>query len=89
VASVALVLLAGVLAPNIANRVDGYTLQSLRVEAQTLADERRTLELEQAQLLSPERLDRLAQGQNLVTPASGQIVDLQNKGESKVAMVHK
>jgi hypothetical protein len=88
-ACLGLALFLGVLAPNVANRVAGYQLQALRVEAQTLADQRRTLELQEAQLLSPQRLDQLAQGQNLVTPASNQIVDLQDKGESKVAMVHK
>ncbi|HUB81217.1 MAG TPA: hypothetical protein VMB03_20585 [Bryobacteraceae bacterium] len=77
----------GVLAPHVANTVAGYKLESLRAESQKLADERRTLELQEAELLSPERLDRLAQGQHLVTPSASQIVHLDNQGESKVAMV--
>ena len=84
-----LALLGGVLATSVANTVAGYKLESLRVEAQKLADERRTLELQEAQLLSPERLDRLAQGRHLVIPSANQVVHLDNAGESKVAMVRK
>jgi hypothetical protein len=73
----------------VANTVAGYKLESLRVESQKLADERRALELQEAQLLSPERLDRLAQDQHLVTPSPSQVVHLDNTGESKVAMVRK
>ena len=82
-------LFGGVLAPRIANTVAGYKLEALRVEARDLAGERRTLELQEAQLVSPERLDKLAEGQNLVTPSASQLVHLENKGESKVAMVKR
>ncbi len=84
-----LAFMGGVLAPSVANTVAGYKLESLRVESQKLADERRALELQEAQLLSPERLDRLAQGQHLVTPSASQVVHLDNTGESKVAMVRQ
>jgi hypothetical protein len=88
-ACVVLALLTGVLAPNVANTVAGYKLEALRSEAQTLADERRTLELQEAQLLSPERLDKLAQGQNLVEPSASQVVHLDNQADGKVAMVNQ
>jgi cell division protein FtsL len=88
-AGVILALLLGVLAPSVANRVAGYQLEALRVEAQNLADERRTLELQEAQLLSPARLQQLAQKQNLATPTPNQVSRLETKGESKVAMVKK
>ena len=81
-----LAFLGGVLAPSVANTVAGYKLESLRVESQKLADERRSLEWQEAQLLSPERLDRLAQGQHLVTPSANQVVHLDNPGDSKVAL---
>lgn len=84
-----LAFLGGVLAPSVANTVAGYKLESLRVEAQKLANEQRTLELQEAQLLSPERLDRLARGQHLVSPAASQVVRLDNTGEGKVAMVRQ
>ena len=86
VASLMLAFLGGVLAPTVANTVQGYKLEALRGEAQKLAKERRTLELQEAELLSPERLDRLAQGQHLVTPSASQVVHLENNGD-KVAMV--
>jgi hypothetical protein len=89
VACLMLAFLGGVLAPSVANTVAGYKLESLRAESQKLADERRALELQEAKLLSPERLDRLAQGQHLVTPSASQVVHLDNTGESKVALVRK
>ena len=89
VACLMVALFGGVLAPRIANTVAGYKLEALRVEARDLAGERRTLELQEAQLVSPERLDKLAEGQNLVTPSASQLVHLENKGESKVAMVKR
>jgi hypothetical protein len=84
-----LAFLGGVLAPSVANTVAGYKLESLRVESQKLADERRALELTEAKLLSPERLDRLAKGQHLVTPSASQVVHLDNTGDSKFALVRQ
>jgi len=88
-ACLVLAALAGVLATNVANTMSGYKLQALRVEAQTLGAERRTVELKDALLLSPERLDRLAQDRNMVPPSPGQVVHLDNQGEGKVAMVKR
>lgn len=88
-ACLALALLTGVIAPSVANTVAGYKLEALRVESQNLADEMRNLQLEEAQRLSPERLDKLAQGQHLVTPTGDQVVHLENKGDNKVAMLNK
>ena len=88
-ACLALALLTGVLAPGAASTLAGYRIEVLRAEAHRLADERRALELQQARLLSPERLEKLAQGQNLVTPLSSQVVRLDNRSDSAVAMVKK
>jgi hypothetical protein len=88
-ACVALAFLGGVLGPSVANTMAGYKLESLRVESQKLSNERRGLELVQAQLRSPERLDRLAQGQNLVSPTANQIVHLDNNSEGKVALLQQ
>ena len=52
-----------------------------------MLDEKRTLEVREAELLSPQRLENLAQGQNLVAPTAGQVVRLNAKGDSAVAMV--
>ena len=86
-ASVLLAVLTSVLVPNVASTLAGYKLQALRVEERQLLDERRTLEVVEAGLLSPQRLEQLAQGQNLVAPLPGQVVRLNAKGDSAVAMV--
>ena len=65
----------------------GYKLEALRAEERHLLDERRGLELQEAALLSPDRLEKLAKGQNLVTPAAGQVVHLDARADGAVAMV--
>ena len=82
-----LVVLTSVLVPNVASTLAGYKLQALRVEERQLQAEKRTLDLQEAELESPQRLDRLAQVQNLVTPLSGQVVRLNSKADGAVAMV--
>ena len=84
-ACLALVLLTSVLAPSAATTLAGYKLESLRAEERRLLNERRVLELQEAEMLSPQRLEKLATDQNLVTPASGQTVRLDPKGDGKVA----
>ena len=89
-ATLMVALLTGVLVPNGLSTLAGYKLESLRGEEQRLVDERRTLELQEAELLSPARLEKLARNQNLVTPQSGQVVHLDgNKPDSSVAMVNR
>ena len=48
-----LAVLTSVLVPSVASTLAGYRLQALRVEERQLLDEKRTLELDEAQLLSP------------------------------------
>jgi len=78
-------LLTSVLAPSVANTMAGYKLQALKQEQQRLIDERRVLEVEEAQLLSPARLEELARGQQLVSPQPGQVVHLDSKGDRSLA----
>jgi hypothetical protein len=83
-----LALLSGVLAPSVANTLAGYKLEALKAEQRRLLDERSGLQLEEAELLSPDRLGKLAASQNLVTPKPGQVVHLDgNRPDSSVAMV--
>jgi hypothetical protein len=82
-----LALLGGVLVPGAGYVFAGYKLEALRSEERRLLDERRGLELQEAALLSPDRLERLAKGQNLVTPLAGQVVHLDAKADGAVAMV--
>jgi hypothetical protein len=86
-AAVLVTMLSTALAPSVANTLSGYKLEALRAEQRRLVDERRTLELTEAELLSPERLQKLARNQNLVTPKSGQVVHLETKDGGTVAMV--
>jgi hypothetical protein len=82
-------LLTGVLAPSAANTLAGYKLEELRVEERRLVDERRSLELQEAQLLSPERLERYAKERDLAAPAPNQMVRLDGASDGAVAMVKK
>ena len=89
VAAALLVLLTGVLFPSLANTMAGYKLEALRAENRRLLNERRSLELQEAELTAPERLQQLAQHRHMVAPQNGQVVNLNNaKGDSTVAMVH-
>jgi hypothetical protein len=85
-ASVLAVLLASAFAPSVAATIDGYRLEALRIEERRLTEERRGLDLQEAELVSPARLDRLAQQNNLVAPSSGQVVHLEGKPQDAVAM---
>jgi hypothetical protein len=84
------VLLAGALAPSVGGTFAGYQLQALKQERQRLMDERSTLEVDEATLLSPERLEKLARAQRLLEPAPGQVVHLDPHADGSLALnLHK
>jgi hypothetical protein len=85
-ACVLLMILTSAFAPTVATTLAGYRLEALRGEERRLIDERRTLQLQEAELLSPARLDKLAQQNNLVTPGTGQVIHLDGK-DGAVALV--
>ena len=82
-------LLTGALVPSVANTVAGYKLESLRAEERRLIDERRVLDLEEAKLLSPDRLEKLAVKYHLVTPKADQVLHLDGKSEGAVALMKR
>ena len=87
-ASVLLVLLTGTLVPTLAGRLEGYKLEALKGEERRLLDERRTLELQEAELVSPDRLQQVAARENLVAPQAGQVVHLDgDKPDSAFALL--
>jgi hypothetical protein len=88
-ACLALGLLTSVLAPSAATTLAGYKLEALKAEERRLLNDRRVLELQEAELLSPARLENLAKSQNLVTPASGQTLHLEGKSDGKMALNKK
>ena len=79
-------LLTALLAPGVANILAGYQLQTLKQEEQRLLNERRVLDVDEAQLTSRERLQSLAASRDMKTPAPGQVVHLDPKGDGKLAL---
>jgi hypothetical protein len=72
----AAVLLIGVLLPSAYGLMAGYQIQSLRQEAQQLGTDQASLELREAQLLSPARIQELARQQQFVDPAPSKVLYL-------------
>ncbi len=74
----ALLLMLGVsiVVPHVALVRTGYRLEELKAERQTLLDQRRDLEVREASMLSPARLNDIAQAHNLTSPMSSQVVHL-------------
>jgi hypothetical protein len=85
-ACVLAVLLTSAFAPSVATTIAGYKLEALRIEERRLLEEHRGLDLQEAELLSPARLDQLAQQNNLVTPSPGQVQHLDGKPQGTVAL---
>lgn len=85
VAGMVLLIVTSASVPYVGSTLAGYKLETLRTEERRLIDERRNLDLEEAELLSPQRLDVIAKDKNLVPPATGQVVRLDGK-DSAVAM---
>ncbi|MCU1338011.1 MAG: hypothetical protein JWO19_3592 [Bryobacterales bacterium] len=79
----AAVLLIAVLLPGAYGLLAGYQIQTLRQDARRLANERASLELQEAQLLSPARMEELARMQQFVDPAPQKVVYLD--GQPQVA----
>jgi hypothetical protein len=88
-AGVLLMLGASIIAPHVALILAGYKLESLRTERQALIDQKRDLDVKEAGLLSPERLNNLARARSLTIPASDQVIHLDTTGarEGNVARV--
>ena len=80
VSAAALLLMVGasIIAPNVASVLAGYKLEALKQERQSLIDRKRELEVREASLLSPERLNDLAKSQKLTSPAASQVIHLDN-----------
>ena len=75
-AGVLLMLGASIIAPHVGSILAGYKLESLKQERQTLVDQKRDLEVKEAGLVSPGRLNGLARARSLTSPASDQVIHL-------------
>lgn len=62
------VLLIGLLLPSAYRLLAGYQLGKLQTERRLLERERAELQLEEARLLSPQRLEELARAQQMIDP---------------------
>ena len=83
------VLLIGVLLPSAYSLLAGYQIQTLRQVGDRLATEQASLELVEAQLLSPERMEQLAKMQQFIDPPAQKVVYLETSQTGTEAMVRK
>ena len=81
----AAVLLVAVLLPGAYSLLAGFQIQALHQEAHKLANEQASLELQEAQLLSPARMQELARTQQFVDPPPQKVVYLDGQGDAQVA----
>lgn len=81
-ASLAAAVLIGVLLPSAYGLMAGYQLSQLQQENQRLVTERSRLELEEAKLVSAERLQHLATMQEFIDPAPDRTVYLPKSGNA-------
>jgi hypothetical protein len=84
----AAVLLIGVLLPNAYGLMAGFQIQSLRQEERKLSTDQASLELREAQLLSPARIQELARQQQFVEPAPAKVLYLDG-AQNALAMNEK
>jgi len=75
VCAVAAVLITSFV-PSVAGITAGYQIQALKQERQRLLDDRRGLEVKEAQLRGSQRLHQLAKDQNMGRPKPEQVVQL-------------
>jgi hypothetical protein len=85
----AALLLIGVLLPSAYGLLAGYQIQSLREEAKRLAAQEASLELQEAKLVSPERMEQLARMQQFIDPEPQKVVYLDSTAGDSVALNQK
>ncbi len=82
----ATLILTALLWPSVYERLAGYQIEALKQRHQDLLAQRSALEVQEAQLLSPVRLEQLAQEEQLVNPAPDQVVFLPPKADGSLAL---
>jgi len=78
-------LVITLLLPTVYDLMAGYRMEALRQEKQRLELDRSALELEEAKLVSPARLEELARMQRFVDPAPENVVYLDTKSDTILA----
>lgn len=85
VAAAVTLLAAAAVWPRVEETLAGYRIEALRQEREALLAERAALELAEAKLLDPRRLEELARIQQFVDPAPSQVVHLNPKTGNEFA----
>ncbi len=82
------VLLISMLIPKLGGILTGYQVESLKQERQRLLDERASLVVQEAYLVSRERLETLAGAKDLSLskPAPGQVIHLNPRADGALAL---
>lgn len=88
-ACTAAVVLIGLLLPGAYSLMAGYQISQLQIENQKLITERARLEVEEARLVSAERLQELAKRQDFIDPAPERTVYLEPKNDKSMAMARQ
>ncbi len=86
VSSVGALVLMLLLLPNVLGMIAGYQIHALEQQRVTLNNEKSALELEEARLLSPQRLEELARMLQFVDPAPSQVMFLNPKADGALAL---
>ena len=74
-------LLIGILLPSAYGRIAGYQIENLKKEHARLVNEGRALELKESSILTPARMQILAEEQRLVDPGPQDTIFLQTKDQ--------
>jgi hypothetical protein len=88
-ASAAAVLLIGLLLPSGYTLVAGYQIENLKKDQHRLKEDLSTMDLEEAKLLSPERLAELAAQQRFIDPEPGRVIYLEKSNDTTLAAVRQ
>jgi hypothetical protein len=78
--AVLLMMGASIIAPHAGAVLAGYKIEALKQERQSLMNERRDLDVKEAGLLSPGRLNDLARARSLSSPGADQVIHLDVPG---------
>lgn len=87
-ACVSAALLIGMLLPSAYGLIASYQMHTLEQEHQRLVTERAALEMEEAKLVGPQRLEELAKQQQFIDPTPERVVYLPSKTDASLAMNH-
>ncbi len=79
-------LLVALLWPGAYGILAGYQIEALKVQQDRLLAERAALDLQEARLLSPEKLEELARAQEFIDPAPNQVVYLPPSPDGALAL---